>query len=260
MEAYHSVKRGPVTKQAPAALRPFPAVPSETFQRGKRRLAFRLLFAFARPAAQFNAPMIYGAFKNAVVVRTGDRLKLILRRLRRVGLQHFLQLTLGIVEVWNHFQFTKLLAKLTKHKISRGVKTGVEKNRAQQRFERISQRRGTLASAAAFLAAAEDQVFTQAQPAPSAGQHAAVDHLSPRLGQRPLAQRGKFFIKLAGKDKLQHCVAEEFQALVVLHGGALLMRDRRMRQCEAQQAFITERVTEAGLKGVQIRHNRNVEL
>ena len=85
-------------------------------------------------------------------------------------------------------------------------------------------------------------MFAQTEPAPLIGERAAIDHLRPRLGQRPFVHGRKFLIQLAGQNQLQHGVAEKFQALIVLHGGALLMGDRGMGQGEAQQILITEKI------------------
>jgi len=97
-------------------------------------------------------------------------------------------------------------------------------------------------------------MFTQPEPASLLGQRAAIDHLRPGLRQRAFAQRRKFFVEFPGEDELQHGVAEKFQPLIVLYGSALLMSDRGMRQGEAQQAFITERITKARLKGAECGH------
>jgi hypothetical protein len=80
------------------------------------------------------------------------------------------------------------------------------------------------------------------------GQCAAVDKLGARLRQRPFIKRGEFFVQLARENELQHCVAEEFQPLIVRLRPATFVRNGRMREREAQQAFVAKFVIETGLK------------
>ena len=241
-------------RRNPSALGMWFALAPQLSQRDEGCLALRFLLAFASAAPEFDSLMIDRAFKEAVVVRTADGLELILRRLGRVGLQQFLQLAFGIFEVGNHFQPAELLAELAEDKIPRGLEASIEENRAQQRFEGIGQGGRALATAAGLFAPAENQMFAQTEPASLLGKRAAIDHLRPGLGQRAFTHHRKFFVEFNREDKLQHGVAEKFQPLIMLYGSALLMRDRGMRQREAQQAFITERITEARLKSAESGH------
>jgi hypothetical protein len=53
---------------------------------------------------------------------------------------------------------------------------------------------------------------------------------------------------------LQHRVAEKFQPLIVCRCHATFMRDGRMCKREAQQIFVAEFITEAGLKFSEFGH------
>lgn len=80
------------------------------------------------------------------------------------------------------------------------------------------------------------------------GQGATIDELGAGLGQRAFIEGRKFFVEFVGQRELQDGVAKKFQALIVLDGRSLFMRDGRMGQREPQQRFIAERVSKAGLE------------
>src|SRR5258705_13919460 len=104
---------------------------TQAFQGGERRLAFRLLLAFAFAAAEFDALVIDRAFEKPVMVRTAERFELVLRRFGRVGLEDLLQFPLGIFQIGNDFELSEFLAELAENEIAGGVKARIEKDRAQ---------------------------------------------------------------------------------------------------------------------------------
>jgi hypothetical protein len=97
-------------------------------------------------------------------------------------------------------------------------------------------------------------MFAQRERAAMHGERAAIHQLGAGFGQRAFIEGGKFFVEFAGQRELQHGVAKEFEPLIVLDGRALLMRHGRMRQREAQQAFVAKRVSKAGLEGGEVGH------
>ena len=86
------------------------------------------------------------------------------------------------------------------------------------------------------------------------GERAAVDQFGARLGERAFAKCGKFFVKFAREDELQHGVAEKFEPLIVLDGHALLVGNGGMRQRQPQQTGIAESVAQAGLEFLKFGH------
>src|SRR5687768_4265498 len=76
-----------------------PSFAFEHFEGGHGRTAFGGLFAFAGAAGELLARVKDGALKNAVVIRARHGGRLVARRVGRAGLEFFLQLTLGIVNV-----------------------------------------------------------------------------------------------------------------------------------------------------------------
>lgn len=64
--------------------------------------AFGRFFAFALAASQFDAIVMDGAFKKAIVVGAGRGDDVILRRLRGKRLQQFLEFALGIIKRRDH--------------------------------------------------------------------------------------------------------------------------------------------------------------
>ena len=213
---------------------------------------------------QFHAGVLHRAFKHAVVVRAGGGDNVIFRRFRRAGLQQLLQLALRIFNDRQHAHLAERGAEFAQDEFTRHVEAAVQKNRAEQRLERVRQRGRAFPPAVHFLAVAQHQLRAEAERAGVFGQRAAVDELRARLGQRAFVEGGKFFIQLPGEDELQHRVAEKLEPLVVrgsslrfvAAGGrrAAFMCDGRMRQREAQLAFVAKLITETVLKCGKIGH------
>ena len=97
-------------------------------------------------------------------------------------------------------------------------------------------------------------MLVQADGATVLGQHAAVDERGAALGERTFAVVGKFVVERVGEDELQDRVAEKLQALVGLDVRARFVRDAGMREGEAEEFLVLERVTDPGLKCAQVRH------
>jgi molybdopterin/thiamine biosynthesis adenylyltransferase len=116
-------------------------VPRIKIQRRQGRRALGGLFAFAGAARQFRAGVPHGAFKHAVVIRPGGGNEFIFRRERRTRLQQFLQFALGIFNVAGLRQRAEIGGELAQHKFPRRLKAAIQKNRAEQRLERVRQRR-----------------------------------------------------------------------------------------------------------------------
>ena len=198
------------------------------------------------------------AFENAVVIWSRGGGDLILRRFGGSGLEQFLKFALRIFQNREVIQFSKRPAEFAQNEFARGFITSVEKQRANERLERIGERRGTLASAVKLLAAAENEMRTEINHATVDGQRTAVDEFGAGFRERPFFVFGKFFVKLAGQHELQYRVTEKFQALVVLKGLVLFVGDRRMRERETQERIIVEGVAEALLEGGEVGHGKSV--
>ena len=102
--------------------------------------------------------MQHGTNKLPVVIWSFGRNQLIFRRNGRFGLQQFLQLAFWIINSRNFCQRTKVIRKFAQNKFARGVKSAVQKNRAEQCFKRIGQSGSALASSAGFFAVAQYQM------------------------------------------------------------------------------------------------------
>ena len=94
----------------------------------------------------------------------------------------------------------------------------------------------------------------ESQRAPAGAQRAAVDQFGAGFGERAFVEVRKSFIQFPGQSELQHGVAEELEALVVLHGRAQFVGDGWMGHRELQEAFIAEGVTESDLQCSEVRH------
>src|SRR5688500_5339749 len=94
------------------------------------------------------------------------------------------------------------------------------------------------------LATAHDEELPKAQPPARFGQRALIDEFRARFRERAFAEGWKAFVKFASQNKAKHRVSQELQPLVMLQQHLLLMRDRWVRQREAQQASFAECVTE----------------
>ena len=76
----------------------------------------------------------------------------------------------------------------------------------------------------------------------------AVDHLGARLGEGAFADFWKFFVEFARDGQAQDGVAQEFQALIVLHRPALFVGDGRVGESQTQLTEIAELIPEGRLK------------
>lgn len=229
-----------------------PTFAFEGIERGQRGAALRGLFAFAAAAAQLFAIVKYGAFKNAVVIRPCDRSGLVAGRVGRAGLEFFLQLALRVVDVGNAGEVAKRIAKAAENKIPRCLEAAIEKNRAEDRFERVGQGGLLLASAAGFFAATEDQVAANLETSRLIREATAVDHLRTRFGERPFADGREFIVELLREDQAEHGVAEKFEALIVRGGRGGFVRDGWVRESQPQQFGLRETVAEPPLDFFQI--------
>ena len=177
-----------------------------------------------------------------------DAHELVFRGVGRAGLEQFLKFALGILDARHPARFADLEAEFAQDDGARGLKAPVQKNRPQQRFERIGQGGRTFAPAGVLLPAAQDQVTAQIQCAPVPGKRAGIDQLGPGLCQRALVGAGRFLVKRLGEDQSQQGVAQEFQPLVVRRGHGIFVGDRGMRERKSQQALIPEMIAETLLE------------
>ena len=107
-----------------------------------------------------------------------------------------------------------------------------------------------------FLAVAQNQMRAEVKRAGVFGQRAAIDEFGARLGQRAFVECGKFFVKLARQDELQHRVAEKFQPLVVRASP----RRFRARRTDASAPGATDfRRGIASRDGFEVRQSSDTE-
>ena len=103
------------------------------------------------------------------------------------------------------------------------------------------------------FATAHDKELSNAQPPALFGQRALINEFRASFREGAFAEVWKAFVKFASQDKAKHRVSQEFQPLVMLQQHLLLVRDRWVRQREAQQASFAECITEPLLKCAEVR-------
>ena len=228
-------------------------------QRGGRGGALRELLAAPGAPRELDAFVGDRGLELPVVVGSlGGDLD-VAGRVGRGGLEHLLELALGVLEVRQLAELAEGAAELARDQVAGGFVAGVQEHRAEHGLERIGQRRAADAPAGGLLAAAEDQEIADLEPASLLRERGAVHELRPCLGERAFAVPRETLVKLVGEDELQHGVAEELQPLVVVLQvpDAGLVRQRRMREREDQQLSVAERVTQRGLEGGCVDHARS---
>ncbi len=91
-------------------------------------------------------------------------------------------------------------------------------NRSEQRFEAGRQDRGFLPAAALLLTLAQTEASAQADAFGLGGQGARVDDRRPLAGKQSFLARGKVAHQQVGNRQVEHGVAKELKALVMLIG------------------------------------------
>jgi hypothetical protein len=211
-------------------------------ERSKSGFALSGFFAFALATGQLGAAVMNSTFKDTVVVWPGAGDHLIPGRLGGNGLKQFLKFAFGIFQDGNDRKLAKRGEKLAENKFARGIKAAIEKNRAQQSLEGVSERGRSLASAVLCFAAAKNEVLAEPETPAMLGKRPAIHQLRPRFGERPFAKRGEFFVKRARENKLKDSIAEEFEALVGLDRDALLVSNRRVSEGELEQGSVVKAI------------------
>ncbi len=150
------------------------------------------------------------------------------------------------------------MLELAQNKFTPGLKTAIQKNRAQHCFKRVSQGGGAVASAGIVFALAQSQLRADADLTAMRGESGGVHQFGPGFGERAFIGLRKFFKKLARKNQAQHGIAKKFQPLIMGQGDILLVRNGRMRQRQAQQGIVAEPVTKAFLKCDVLGHGNQL--
>jgi hypothetical protein len=99
--------------------------------------AFSGFLTFAMAAGEFDAIVMDGAFKEAVVIGASGGDNVVLGRLGRDRLKQFLEFAFGIFECRNDRQRADRAMKLAQNEFTGGIKTAIEKNGAEEGFESI---------------------------------------------------------------------------------------------------------------------------
>lgn len=222
---------------------------AEVFERGERGFGFGGFLAFAAAAAQLHAVVIDGALEDSVVIGAEGPLQVVVGRLGGVGLEHLLKLALRVLGVGRGRQRFDLRLEASQHEFAGSLETGVDEDRAEERFEGVGECGGPLASAVEGFAAAEEEVAAQVEAAALFGEEAAVDQSGAGLGEIALTEIGEAVVELAGEDQLENRVAEEFEPLVVLNAVTLFVSHRGVGEGELEEFGVPEPDAEPGLQG-----------
>jgi hypothetical protein len=182
-------------------------------------------FAFALTARKFDAIVMDGAFKKAVVIWPRSGCDIILGRLGGNSLEKFLEFALGIFERGNDGQRADSAMKLAKDEFTGRIKTAIEENRPEQRFESVRKSGSAVAATVEFFASAQDEMFAEAKLARVFGESPPIDEFSAGFRQRAFAEGRKILVKLASENELEDGITEELKTLVGLDGNTLFVSD-----------------------------------
>ena len=155
---------------------------------GKGGFTFGSFFAFALATSEFDAVVLDCAFEETIVIGAGSGDDVILWRLRGKGLEQFLEFAFGIFERGDDRERTDHAMKLTKYELTGRLKTAIEKNRAEKRFERVRQSGRTLPAAVQFFASTQDEMFAEPELAGVVSEGAPIDQLGASFGERTFAE------------------------------------------------------------------------
>src|SRR5262249_30962008 len=137
-----------------------------------------------------------------------------------------------------------------------GGQTAIDKNGAENCFKGVGKGGSAVASTVRFLAATKNEVFAEAERAALFGKRAAGDRVCAGPWERAFVERGEMVVEIAREDELDDSVAEKLEALIVLSGRAVFVRDGGMSQGELEKRVVAEIVTQAFLKFAEVSHRR----
>src|SRR6478672_3714334 len=128
------------------------------------------------------------------------------------------------------------------NEIPRRCEIAVEINRADHRFEGVTQSGNARAAAAGLFAAAHQQMPAQVERLGMSLKRVARNQPRPQLRQSALLFLWEIGVKIFGDDKLQNRITEKLQALVVLVITLFFVGETWMRQCLLEQGLIAKMV------------------
>ena len=178
------------------------------------------------------------------MIRAALRHDLIGGQVQAVGLGVFLQGALVILAAPGGQAFL-FLKQHADHPPRRFI-ASIHIDRRQHGLHGVGQNAGLLAAAGLLLAMAHQQISAQVQRAGNHAERAFAHQRGAAGGQFALVQVGVFRVQHVADAKLQHRVAQKFQALVVrqLCGG--------MRQRQAQVGRVPEGIAQGLLQTLHI--------
>jgi len=192
---------------------------------GESGFALGGFFAFALPAGEFDAVVMDGAFKEAVMIGPRGGYDIVLGRLGGNGLEQFLEFAFGIFERGNDGQGADSAMELSKDEFACRIESTIEKNRPEQRLESVRKSGSPFAAAVEFFASAQEEMFAEAKLPRVFGESAAIDQFSTGFRQRTFAEGGEILVKLTSQNELEDRIAQEFEPLVGLDRNTLFVGD-----------------------------------
>ena len=131
------------------------------------------------------------------------------------ALQPFLQAGLGVLLELPGFEFVEHRRIEAGNRTARGVETGIEVNRSEDRFQRIGEDRGACRAAAFQLAFAQAQDFADFQLLRQSVQAFLAHQIGTQARQVAFGQGRETVIEDSGDDAIQDAITKEFQPFVI---------------------------------------------
>ena len=160
------------------------------------------------------------------------------RQRQPLALQIFLQQRFGVLALRLHIDCFQIGNIQFQHSLLRVAETGIQQDRAEQRFQRIRQYRRAAETAALQLALAQPQMAAEIELLRKQGERLFPDQAGAQARQIALAQLRIIAVQVFGNHAAEHAVAQKFHAFVVFG------RIASMGQCALQQLRLPEHMAE----------------
>ena len=194
------------------------------------RLLLRLLLAATRPLPHRLSRDEDTRGKAFVMIGTGLTNQLIGNAHMAFLLDMLLQCGLIVVRYMTALYERKLRGKLTRHIVLRHLPAAVQIDRTDHRLKSILKIVLPISSPAQKLSASEEKIAAEVKLPGKACQCLTLDETRTHLRELSLGTVRKVRIQIGAGGKLQHCIAQKLQTLVMRNSVFRFIGIRRMRQ------------------------------
>jgi len=150
-------------------------------------------------------------------------------------LEQLLKLALRIDVYWCFRQLLEITASLRQNEFLRWFETAVEVDGADERFERVRQCGRSSPATTAFFAASHQNVASQVQCGSMRSQCFARNQPGAEFRQLTFGFDPKMPKQILGDNKLENCVAQKFQTLIIKMITLRLVAEAGVRERLRQQ-------------------------